>query len=326
LEASAEELESTNEELTTLNEEMVNRNAELNRINNDLMNLQASVHLAIVLFGLDLKIRRFSAQAEKQFNLLANDVGRPLSNVRHNLDLSDLEAFIADVIDSAREREREVQDNIGHWYSLRVYPYLTPDNEVDGAVLVLMDIDALKRTERLITESREHAEAIIRTVHDPLVILHGDLRVHSANDAFYRTFMLLPPETEGRSLFELDGGSLNIPRLRQLLEEIIPLNSVFNDFELTHEFERIGPRTMLFNARMLLGHDDKPKLVLLGIRDVTELLHLEAAARLAAIVEFSDDAIISKDLNGIVGLQGIEWVILRDHSGGSMQVSTLRRR
>ncbi len=85
LETSKEELESANEELTTVNEEMANRNTELNRLNSDLVNIQTSAHLAIVLLGRDLTIRRFSAQAEKQFNLLATDMGRPFSHVRHNL-------------------------------------------------------------------------------------------------------------------------------------------------------------------------------------------------------------------------------------------------
>ena len=85
LETSKEELESANEELTTVNEEMAHRNAELSRLNSDLVNIQTSAHLAIVLLRRDLTIRRFSAQAEKQFNLLATDIGRPFSHVRHNL-------------------------------------------------------------------------------------------------------------------------------------------------------------------------------------------------------------------------------------------------
>src|SRR5687767_11631546 len=89
LETSKEELESTNEELTTVNEEMANRNAELSRLNSDLTNLQASTRLVIVLLGRDLTIRRFSAQAEKQFGLQAADVGRPIGNVRHSLVFTD---------------------------------------------------------------------------------------------------------------------------------------------------------------------------------------------------------------------------------------------
>ncbi len=279
LETSKEELESANEELNTVNEEMATRNIELNRLNSDLFNLQTSTRLAIVLFGRDLTIRRFSPQAEKQLNLMATDVGRPIGEVRHNLDLTDLEPFIAEVIASVREREREVRDKEGRWFSLRVRPYLSLDNKVDGAVLVLVDIDALKRTELLVSESREYAEAIIRTVPDPLVILRADLRVQSANEAFYRAFRLSPAEAEGRSIFELSHGSWTIPGLSKLLEDIVLRNSSFDDFEVTHEFERIGHRALLLNARTLLQAEGKNKLVLLGIRDITGRMHAEEAAR-----------------------------------------------
>jgi PAS domain S-box-containing protein len=279
LETSKEELESANEELNTVNEEMATRNIELNRLNSDLSNLQTSTRLAIVLFGRDLTIRRFSPQAEKQFNLMATDIGRPISEVRHNLDLTDLETFIAEVIASIREREREVRDKDGRWYSLRVRPYLTIDNKVDGAVLVLVDIDALKRTELEIIKAREYSDAIIRTVPEPLVILDSGLRVQSANEAFYGTFKLSLAETERRSLLELDHGAWKIPKLQQLLKGIIPGNGFFDDLQVTREFERIGQRTMLLNARPLHQADDKTKLILLGIRDVTELMHFQGAAR-----------------------------------------------
>jgi two-component system CheB/CheR fusion protein len=125
LETSKEELESTNEELTTVNEEMANRNAELNVLNSDLANFQSSTRLVVVLLGRDLTIRRFSTQAEKQFHLRASDLGRPIADVRHHLDMPDLEAVIAGVIAEVRECEREVQDQAGRWHSLRVRPYLT---------------------------------------------------------------------------------------------------------------------------------------------------------------------------------------------------------
>jgi len=167
LETSKEELESTNEELTTVNEEMLNRNADLNRLNNDLVNLQASTKLAIVLLGRDLTVRRFSPQAQKQFDFLAGDVGRPISHIRHALNLTDgaespldLEALSAEVIADVREQECEVRDKSGRWHSLRVRPYLTVDNKVDGAVLVLVDIDALKRSERVVRESEAQYRAM----------------------------------------------------------------------------------------------------------------------------------------------------------------------
>ena len=167
LETSKEELESTNEELTTVNEEMSNRNVDLNRLNNDLVNLQDSIKLAIMLLGRDLTVRRFSPQAEKQFDLLAADVGRPISHLRHALVLTDgsdslldLETLCAEVIADVREQEREVRDKDGRWHSLRVRPYLTRDNKVDGAVLVLVNIDELKRKERAVGESEARYRAM----------------------------------------------------------------------------------------------------------------------------------------------------------------------
>jgi two-component system CheB/CheR fusion protein len=279
LETSKEELESVNEEITTVNEEMIKRNAELNRLNSDLVNLQASTHLVILLLGRDLTIRRFSTQAENQFNLMAADVGRSISSIRHNLDVPDLERFIAGVVDTGSEREREVRDRDGRWYSLRVRPYLTLDNKLDGAVLVLVNIDALKQTERTITEARDYAESIIRTARDPLMILDAALRVQMANEAFYTTFKVSRAEAEGRTLFELDHGHWDIPKLRELLEDILPRHSFFNNFEVSHEFENIGHRTMLLNARTLSETSGYPARILLGIQDVTELLHFQAAMR-----------------------------------------------
>src|SRR4030095_4385158 len=174
---------------------MANRHAELNRLNNDLVNIQTSAHQAIVLLGHDLAIRRFSVHAEKQLNLLASDVRRPLSHVRHNLEVPDLESLITEVIDTVRARAREVQDKDGRWFSLRVRPYLTLDNKVDGAVLMLVDIHDLKRSELAIAAAREYAENIIGTMREPLIVLDPDLRVESVNRAFYRTFGGTPHHT-----------------------------------------------------------------------------------------------------------------------------------
>jgi len=214
LETSKEELESANEELTTLNDEMASRYAELNRSNADLTNLHTSISMALLLLTRDLAIRRFTAQAGKLFNLLATDAGRPLSHVRHNLDLPGLEQLLQQVIDTISERELEVQDREGRWYLLRVRPYLTLDNKIDGAVVVLTDIDMLKRSEQEIAAARDYAEAILRTTPYPLVVLTAELRVHTANPAFYKTFKVLPSETNGRLIYEIGNGQWNIPKLR----------------------------------------------------------------------------------------------------------------
>ncbi|HET8875358.1 MAG TPA: chemotaxis protein CheB [Casimicrobiaceae bacterium] len=314
LETSKEELESANEELSTINDEMANRNTELNRANNDLVNLQNSTRLSIVLLGRDLTIRHYSPQAAKQLKLVAADVGRRIGAVRHDLVLTDgdavsghrpagngvpgtgrnarkdvdlrgtpaaldLEGFVAEVIDSVRERECHVQDRHGRWYLLRARPYLTLDKHVDGAVLVLTDIDELTRHTQDIAAARDFAEAIIRTVRDPFVILDAGLRVERANDAFYDAFGVAPAETEGRVIFDLGNGQWNVPRLHELLEEILPGKSVFNGFEVTHDFAGIGRRKMLLNARALQRADGRPARILVGMEDVTEKEAVEEARR-----------------------------------------------
>jgi two-component system CheB/CheR fusion protein len=309
LETAKEELESSNEELTTVNEEMANRNTELSRLNSDLLNLQTSTSLGIVLLARDLTIRRFSVQAEKQFNLIASDVGRPIRSVGHNFIFPEdrggggggthsspesrslvapaaasdppggLEAWLGEVVASVRARECDVRDKDGRWYSLRARPYFTLDNKVDGAVLVVVDITDLKRTEREIKAARDYAEAIIRTARDPLIVLRADLKVDKANEAFYKTFKITSQETENVLIYELDHGQWDIPQLRQLLEEITLRNSSFNDFEVTHDFDRIGRRTMLLNARRLDSASGASERILLGIEDITERLRIENALR-----------------------------------------------
>src|SRR5439155_3076233 len=156
LETAREELQSTNEELTTLNQELQNRNAELGHVNDDLTNLLSSVNIAILMLGTDFKIRRFTPMAEKIFNLIPSDIGRKLSDLNRNINVPDLDDAIDNVIDHLTVIDREVQDHEGRWYSLRIRPYRTRESRIDGVVLVLTDIDDLKRSiKHIISLARE---------------------------------------------------------------------------------------------------------------------------------------------------------------------------
>ncbi len=290
LETSKEELESANEELITVNDEMNHRNLELNLVNNDLINLQTSSRLAVVLLGRDLVIRRFSPQAEKQFELLAGDIGRPINQLRLHLTMVadsasggevpiEPGALAAEVIASVREQECEVRDRAGRWHSLRVRPYLTLDNRVDGAVLVLVDIDELKRSEQAVGAARDLAEQTIATVREPLLVLDSTFRVESANASFYRNFETSPAETLGKVLFELGASQWDIPRLRELLEAILPMSSSIEDFELERDFGPLGTRTLLLNARRVVDPGLATGRILLAIEDVTVRRHTEDALR-----------------------------------------------
>ena len=270
LETAKEELQSTNEELTTLNEELQTRNYELSQLNNDLVNLLGSTHIPIVIVENDLRIRRFTPAAQAVFNLIPADVGRPLGDIQPKVNVPDLTQLILEVIDTLDTREREVQDREGHWYSLRIRPYKTLDNKIQGAVVALVDIDAARRSATLTEEARDFADAIVETVRDPIIILESDLRVKRASRSFYAMFQATPQETEGRFIYDLGNGQWNIPGLRVLLEEILPRDSIFDDFEVEHEFPRIGRKRMLLNARRIVRKDNNLEAILLAIQDLTE--------------------------------------------------------
>jgi two-component system CheB/CheR fusion protein len=268
LETSKEEIQSSNEELSTVNDELNSRNLEMGRLNNDLANLISSVHVAIVIVTRDLRIRHFSPMAEKLLSIIPADVGRPISDIRLMIDVPDLESLLTEVIDSLTPMEREVQAKDQRWYSLRIRPYMTLEKRIEGAVLVMMDVNESRR-------AREYAESIVETVGQPILILDADLRVRRANRSFYETFRVARGSTEGRLVYELGNHQWDIPDLRRLLGEILPTSSVIEDFVVEHDFEHIGPKAMQLNARRLIAPGEERESILLAIADVTGRLAAE---------------------------------------------------
>jgi PAS domain S-box-containing protein len=113
--------------------------------------------------------------------------------------------------------------------------------------------------------AQEMAAQIVETVREPLLVLTPDFRVQSANPAFYQMFQVTPAETVGQPIYHLGNRQWDIPELHTLLEQILPQNTIFNDYEVHHDFERIGPRTILLNARRL----DNVQFILLAMEDIT---------------------------------------------------------
>jgi two-component system CheB/CheR fusion protein len=215
LDTAREELQSTNEELNTLNEELRSRNDELSRANGDLTNLLASIHVALVMVTTDLRIRRFTPAAEKILNLIPGDIGRPIAHIKPNIQFPNLEALIAEAIDNVAVREREVRDAQGNIYSLRIRPYKSVDNKIDGAVLTLIDVSGARI-------SRQLGDAIIDNVWDPILLVDDHMRVVRANRAFAERFGISAAESEGRQVAALgSGGHWNIPELTEALQDMI---------------------------------------------------------------------------------------------------------
>jgi len=140
METAKEELQSANEELTTVNDELRSRNLEISQINNDLINLLASIDIAVIMIGSDLTIRRYTPKARKFLGLIAGDIGRPLSNINPTIEIADLQAMVLLVMSNSDTLERELTDRTGVHYQLKILPYRTTENKVDGAVITIVDI------------------------------------------------------------------------------------------------------------------------------------------------------------------------------------------
>ena len=303
LETAKEELQSTNEELTTLNDEMQNRNLELNQLSNDVINLLNGVDIAIVIVDGGLRIRRFTPQARATMNLLPTDVGRPISDIRPNVNVAQLDRLITEVIETVTTKELEVQDREGRWYRMQVRPYRTVDNRIDGAFLSLVDVDSLKRAQQDAEWRREYSAGIVEAVQVPLVVLDDKLVVQSANEAFYETFHVSPGKTEGHSLFALGRGQFDAVDLRSRLSAMLAGGTGgtrFQNVKLEVEVPRLGKRTMSLSARPVGSAAGMAPLILLAIEDIStreegeherdHLLHQAEAAQSEA-----EQATLAKD-------------------------------
>jgi len=161
-------------------------------------------------------------------------------------------------------------------------------------------IAGCRRAEETLERVQKYAESIVETIREPLIVLTPDLRVISANHSFYGTFQMTPEETEGRFVYSLGDHAWDNPSLRELLEEIIPHNAYFNDFEVDHEFPVIGRRTMLLNARRIYREGQGTDMILLALEDITDHKRSEEALKISEtryrrLFESAQDGILILD-------------------------------
>jgi two-component system CheB/CheR fusion protein len=271
LETSREELQSLNEELSTVNSELQDKIQELSQANNDMNNLLASIEIATVFLDNDLRIKRFTPAAAELINLIQSDIGRPLSNISTNLVYDDLVNDIKEVLRTLIPKEKELQDKKEALYLTRILPYRTVENVTEGAVLTFIDISEvtkLKTSEETEKRARVYAEAIVNTVREPLIVLDAQMHVVTANTSFYKTFQVTKEDTQGSLIYDLGNRQWDIPKLKELLEKILPEKASFDNFEVEHDFPDIGHRKMLLNARRITQPVDETLMILLAIEDV----------------------------------------------------------
>ena len=271
LETSKEEMHSLNEELQTVNSELQGKIDELSRVNDDMTNLLNATDIATIFLDNDLRVKRFTVQASDVIRLIPSDVGRPLADIVSRLRYRGLEQDALRVLQTLTYRELEVESETGTWYQMRIMPYRTSENLIDGLVITFVNIAAIKVAQaQAQADNATVFEDMVNAVREPLLTLDESLRVVTVNRAFLRAFGMAKESTVGRLVWELGNGQWDIPELRRLLMGILPGDTTVEDIEVSHNFAGIGRRVMLLNARHLEQDAGKPRRILLTIEDVTE--------------------------------------------------------
>ena len=283
MQSTNEELQSTNEELITskeelqsLNEELLTVNAELQKkieeaaiSQEDMRNLMNSTDIGIIFLDSDLRVRRFTPKATALVNLIPSDIGRPITDLVSHLVETDIGPKAQNVLETLIPQEAPVESRDGGWYLMRVLPYRTAENRIDGVTITFLDVTRMKQLERSVVHARNYAENIVSTVREPLLVLDADLHIVSANPSFYQLFRVSREETVGKPLYLIGDRQWDIPALRRLLEDVLPRDTYFENYMVEHDFPAIGRRKILLNARKVAGEHPGDALILLVMEDVT---------------------------------------------------------
>jgi len=285
LETSKEELQSLNEELTALNSQL-NETVEQQRATaNDLRNTMNSSEIAMLFLDADLEIRLFTPAARTMFSVIATDIGRPLADLARRISDPRLLADAGAVLAGHVAPNREVEADNGAWYTRRILPYRTHDEQVGGVVVTFADITERKTAERAIEAARSYSDNIINTIGQPLVVLDDEFGVISANRSFYNAFGVKPEETVGRQLYAIDEGRFDNAAVRNVVDRLRRGERVIEDHQIDLELPPRGVRSLLVNALEIREEPLATRKILVTIDDITERKRaneaLEAARRMA---------------------------------------------
>jgi two-component system, chemotaxis family, CheB/CheR fusion protein len=277
LQTTKEELQSSNEELQTVNDELQTRNTVLTQTTNDLSNLLNSVNLPVLMLSNEMVIRHFTPPTQRLMNLRPPDIGRPFSEIRLNLNIDDLQPLFLEVLETLAPREIEVQDKEGRWYALRVRPYRTAENKIDGIVVVLLDVDQLRRSQQELREARDFAQSVIENVPLALAVVDLDLHFRAVNDAFRSLSGVGKQDLNRRSLPELAASAWGLDEpLRSRLEQLRTSRDPRSNFAF--EFQTPGDKAL--SVRGTLLRPDGDTFLLITAEDITAQMEVERLSRL----------------------------------------------
>ena len=281
LETSKEELQSLNEELTTLNHQLQETLDQQRETTNDLQNIMNSSDVATLFLDAKLHIRFFTPATTALFRLIDSDVGRPLEDFTpHFVDdkiLIDARTVLQNLVPAGCE----IQTEAGKWYLRRILPYRTVDDQIEGVVITFSDISEMKAAQGKIVAARAQADSIINSIHQPLVVLDGELRVISAGRSYYNAFKATPENTIGKRLWNSDDHHLDVPALHAFLQKIRAEGCAIENYEIEIDLPPLGKRRLLLDASDLRREPGSPRQILVTIDDITERKQVELALEAA---------------------------------------------
>lgn len=270
LETSKEELHSLNEELVITNTELQTRIDQLATVHDDMTNLFNSTEIATFFLDNNLCIKRFTPKAQDFIHVIPADIGRSISHFTTTLEYDHLMDDAKEVLRTLNQKMLDVKDKSGKWFQIRILPYRTISNMIDGVIVTLSDISEHKDAEKklgllnaTINASLTMSKHILDTVMMPLLVLNPKNKVISANRAFYKFFHVLPDDVIGSSIFDIKGW--NLPALREILAKDFPPDQLFEGFELEAKFPKSGSIKLTLNVRKILGVDRGEPVLLIAM-------------------------------------------------------------
>jgi two-component system, chemotaxis family, CheB/CheR fusion protein len=290
----------------------------------DVGGILDTLDLPIIVVDKDRKVARFNAAATSALGLTVSDLGRLPSDIQPLRDLRDIDHLCAEVIAQGMPWQSEIQ-NADRCFLVRVAPYTGPNRQTEGAVLSFTNVTAFRASLAQAIYEREYTKTILNTVSEPLVVLDVELRVQTANRAFYAMFGVSRETAQGIALCKLGSQDWNMPGLWASLKANLSESRAFNTIEVEADFPAIGRRTVLLDARRLSR--DRNAMILIALRDITEhkqqeeKLERTVAERTASLREIVGELegfsySIAHDMRApLRGMQGFAKILLEEHAG-----------
>jgi len=254
-----EEMQSLNEELMTINLQYQNKAEELSQLNNDMKNLLDNTEIGTIFLDNQLNILRFTPQVTRLFNVIASDIGRSITHIVSNFEYPSIEATIKEVIESLAGKELEIKTKNGDWYNLRIMPYRTMDNFINGAVLTFTKITPIKSMNARITGLLQYGQLTANLHSDATVVLDADRKVLVCNEKFQHMFKMKESEIRELSFTEIVINKWQMDLLSDRLSDPSPPSE---EIYVQHHFNGLGTKHLGIKIERIMERGTESTLIM----------------------------------------------------------------